>query len=333
MSITRVDRFPQNGSKRARVVGHSRCAQLGRLVHGTFGWIDATNTFHATRADPANSPLWCQAARKPWRPYLQVLTRISDPDSGSAAPIQSVTWGIVGAGRKLSLRLGSRAVAAGESSDGAFVIPGPPSLRSDEVSGTLTDADGRTEGLSPTDERTPGKPNAVIDVRVPDPDGGLPFGTAVVRMPDGRWCTVSTGRVVGHEVGQVDYAMGTFEAIGRRLEEDDCPPPASDRRSPLRFGFGLVESAPGEEIGSSPELGRVARRTLPGLFAISGVAASGVRQITIASPRDVRTLIPSRRAHAFLAVYDGSFPTGDIVLTSTLADGRTHRDVIPGGLP
>jgi hypothetical protein len=43
----------------------------------------------------------------------------------------------------------------------------------------------------------------------------------------------------------------------------------------------------------------------------------------------VRTLLPSRRARAFLAVYDGTFPTGEVVLTTTFRDGTTHREVIP----
>jgi hypothetical protein len=333
MSVTRVDRFPQNGSKHPRVIGHSRCAQLGRLLGGRFGWIDASNTFHAVLADPVNSPLWCKAARKPWQPYLQLLTRITDPNSGTASPVQSVTWGITGSRGKLMLRLGKRTVSAEPSPDGVFIALGGPSLRSGQVSGTLAYPDGRTVAVAPTDERTPPNPKAVVDLRVPDPDGGLPFGILVAPSNDGQWCTLATGRVVGNEVGQVDYAMGTFEEISGNFNQPNCPPPNSDRRSPLRFGFGLGESAPGEEGGSSPELGRIARRTLPGLFEISGVAAPDVRQITIASPRDVRTLIPSSRAHAFLALYDGSFPTGNIILTSTLANGSTHRDVIPGGLP
>lgn len=46
--------------------------------------------------------------------------------------------------------------------------------------------------------------------------------------------------------------------------------------------------------------------------------------MTIATPRDVRTIIPSARAHAFIVAYDGSFPTGVIVMTSTFKDGTTR---------
>jgi hypothetical protein len=77
----------------------------------------------------------------------------------------------------------------------------------------------------------------------------------------------------------------------------------------------------------------VARRTQRGITTINGRAHPDVVSITVATPRDVRTILPSRRAHAFVVVYDGSFPTGEVVLTARFADGSTHRDVIPSELP
>lgn len=54
-----------------------------------------------------------------------------------------------------------------------------------------------------------------------------------------------------------------------------------------------------------------------------------MRTVTIATPRDVRTLRPSSTGRAILAVYDGTFPAGETVITSTFADGSTRRQVIP----
>jgi hypothetical protein len=71
---------------------------------------------------------------------------------------------------------------------------------------------------------------------------------------------------------------------------------------------------------------RVTRRTLPGETIVYGTARSDVRSITITTPRDVRTLVPSSAAHSFIAVYDGGFPTGEIVTTAHFADG-TSREV------
>jgi hypothetical protein len=56
-----------------------------------------------------------------------------------------------------------------------------------------------------------------------------------------------------------------------------------------------------------------------------------VREVTIKSPRDVRTVLPSPRAHVFLVVYDGLFPTGDFVLTSMFADGSHVTQRIHAG--
>jgi hypothetical protein len=54
---------------------------------------------------------------------------------------------------------------------------------------------------------------------------------------------------------------------------------------------------------------------------VAGLADPAIASVTIATPRDVRTLVPSRRAHAFLAVYDGEFPTGQIVITAHYEHG------------
>jgi hypothetical protein len=57
---------------------------------------------------------------------------------------------------------------------------------------------------------------------------------------------------------------------------------------------------------------------------VSGTTHSDVTAITIATPRDVRTLVPSPRAHAFIAVYDGEFATGEIVITAHFSDGTSR---------
>ena len=87
------------------------------------------------------------------------------------------------------------------------------------------------------------------------------------------------------------------------------------------------------EPGDDPLAGRVARRTLRGISEYQGLARRDVTAITVASPRDVRTIVPSRRAHAFFVVYDGTFPTGHTVFTSTFRDGGSDREVIHNAMP
>jgi hypothetical protein len=68
--------------------------------------------------------------------------------------------------------------------------------------------------------------------------------------------------------------------------------------------------------------GHVERRVLRGRTTISGEVDPSVVSVTIRTPRDVRTLVPSQPDHLILAVYDGTFPTGDVTGTAHLNTGR-----------
>jgi len=54
--------------------------------------------------------------------------------------------------------------------------------------------------------------------------------------------------------------------------------------------------------------------------------------VTLETPRDVRTLTPTGRAHAFLAAYDGSFPTGKIRVVARFRDGHVWTQTLPVGM-
>ena len=62
---------------------------------------------------------------------------------------------------------------------------------------------------------------------------------------------------------------------------------------------------------------------------ISGTAHPAVREITIETPRDVRTLRPAGPGRAFLVVYDGEFFAGSITVTARFTDGTAHRTTMP----
>jgi hypothetical protein len=49
-----------------------------------------------------------------------------------------------------------------------------------------------------------------------------------------------------------------------------------------------------------------------------------VERVTLDSPRDVRTLVPSPTGHAVLAVYDGHFIDGFVTMTAQLRGGETR---------
>jgi hypothetical protein len=91
----------------------------------------------------------------------------------------------------------------------------------------------------------------------------------------------------------------------------------SNRNAPVRLGW--TNQRADDELSSTQ---RSARRTQTERIIFSGTVDPGVKYVTIATPRDVRTLVPSSQAHALLIAYDGDFPTGDIVMTSTFQDGH-----------
>ncbi|MCP9491785.1 MAG: hypothetical protein MSC31_18210 [Solirubrobacteraceae bacterium MAG38_C4-C5] len=81
--------------------------------------------------------------------------------------------------------------------------------------------------------------------------------------------------------------------------------------------------------GDVEEAARVRRRILPGRTTISGIAADGVRTVTVRTPRAVRTLRPAPGG-TFLIVYDGMFVgSAEVEVTATLEDGRTVTGALP----
>ena len=161
-----------------------------------------------------------------------------------------------------------------------------------------------------------------VAARAPDPDGGAPYGLLEWRTADGQMCTYA-GRVVGGTVGALDPRWNRFAPYPTH-EGGSCAKTLPTRAQPLHFSR---TSMPGE---ADPESARI-RRTLPGRTIISGTAHPGVREITIETPRDVRTLRPAGPGRAFLVVYDGEFFSGSITVTARFTDGTTHRTTMPIG--
>jgi hypothetical protein len=296
-------------------IGRPRCGQLGRIHGGRFGWVDATNTFRPVPIGYFGAPVECGSVTPDMRrqPYVDVRTRITDPTRGAAEPIQTFAWGF--AGRDARVAIDGRDHP--RTPNGAFLAVLP------------AEAEPEIEVRYPSGRPLVRRSAAAgtIEYRVPDPHGGLPWGLTGVPARRGGWCVGWPARIVGDRVGGVDYQLGTFN-LGVN-PSTACPesrrPPTRGR--PLQTSYGGGGGFAGES-GQDPLPGRTARRTLRGMTTIVGVAHPDVRSITVASPRDVRTITPSPRAHAFALVYDGSFPTGKVVLTATLEDGTTKRETI-----
>ncbi len=329
-----------------------RCAQLGRVYQGRFGWIDGGGTFRPVAVGSLAAPTLCGPPRPQLgaQPQLQAFTRIANPASATARPLQSLVWGLTGSDTSATVRIDGRSTTVAPTADGAFVLPAAAAPTRPDVRLTVSyhggnpvtvdssyraDAERYGAGLA---HLPAGKgrhraatlspdASAVVDARYPDPQGGPAYGFLAIRCGRG-WCPSEVGRVVGQRVGSTQDLLGIFTDAGP--SPNFGPASSNPQPTPRRpLTFDTVEVA-GDATGGllAPASGDPAagdQRTQPGTTFIEGVADPSVRSVTIASPRDVRTVVPSPRVHAFAAIYDGRFATGRITMTARLANGRTYR--------
>jgi hypothetical protein len=323
-----VPRAPLNG----RAPTLRRCAQLGRVRGTGLGWLDADRVLRALRL--GDEPSVCTSAARP-QPQLRVATTLVRVAPGDLRRLRTVVWGLAPPKTSVRATVRGRPFRLSRGPAGSFFAVIDGDLRERDVRVRFRSADGRTTTL-------PGRPPEVtrrrgsatyymstgdttVETTAPDPAGGLPYGVLIAPAPrGGGWC-VSSGldRIVDGRPGRVDLELGLLTApLPSNL---GCPQnrPTLTRRQ--WFGGGYSSGGGLNPRDTDARRGRIERRTLRGSFVVSGVVHPAVTDVTIATPRDVRTLRPSRRARAILAVYDGEFPSGEIVLTARFGDGTTGR--------
>jgi hypothetical protein len=165
-----------------------------------------------------------------------------------------------------------------------------------------------------------------VAVQAPDPAGGEPWGLIATRGDRGGVCLSFPGRLVGTRIGTVDRRLDVF-LPSFMMGLVRCPDSA---RKPTR-AFPLRLDTSTFSIGGDDPRGRIERRVLDDRTLFSGRVHKDVASVTIRTPRDVRTLIPSGPAHVILAVYDGHFPTGKVTATAHFKDGKeVTRSVYAG---
>jgi hypothetical protein len=311
-------------------------------VHdGRFGWLDARGTFRPVAIGLSGAPHTC-GSRRPdlnGRPFYDVLSPITDPAAPEARRKTTVVWGMAGSrASSVVIRLGGRRHTARRSAHGAFLALADGGADAIGASAVVHYADRTVRLPAPTHSSgplgaAPGQSRGSLAARAPDPNGGLPFALLTRRDAQGGWCTWTGPRVVGDEAGSVDYQLDTFDPV-QASGGGGCSgrlTAVQQREHPVIMSWttgGGVNDEPGADRGGP---GHVARRTQPGLSIYGGVAAPDVVAVTLETPRDVRTLVPSGPAHAILAVYDGSFPAGDVRVIARYRDGHVHTETLPGG--
>jgi hypothetical protein len=311
-------------------VAHS-CIQLGRIARARFGWVDAANVFRPVPKDAIEGiPSDCG---RPYRgggdyPRLGMLTLVRDLDTPTPRLTRSVVWGTGGAGAtRADLVLGTRHVSPSLSRGGAFIAFAPATQSRQQASvsfdrgAPLSLAQNRDRKLSPPP--APLRPVPKIAARAADPNGGLPWGVGEVPASGGGVC-VTGGRIIGDRVGRVDFLLGTFD--------DESGLRYACRRDAIVVQKQVVSIDPfggvlngGPQPGDDPARGRIARRTQKGYSTIAGRARADVTSVTLATPHDVRTLPLSAPTRAFIAVYDGTFEGGEVVVTAHFANGSSKR--------
>lgn len=331
------------------VVERNRCVQLGRIVDGAFGWVDAQRRFRAvapgwggsmtqrgTGGGPGDAaPVRCRPTDARPESLALLETLVDDPTDGETEPIATVAWGLAAdsetdrvalrglSDRERSLRLDGRR--------GAFVAPAGADTRAHEVTARFDGGEPVRLGCLSGSGGWPGTPDlrrgtSRLEVRAPDPSGGPALGAMTARREDGAWCLSLPAQVVGERIGWVNPDLGFFSEAPNYV----CPGGRLTLQQPIEAStsFGA-----GSDVinGTPPPFGRVALRTLPGTLTISGLTHPDVRLITIATERGVRTLAPSARAGAFVAVFDGDFPAAPIELIATMTDGSTVTQSLETG--
>jgi hypothetical protein len=312
------------------VLGHDLCAQLGRIVAGRFGWVDGDDVFHEVGRQQLGAPSHC-GSREPdlnGQPFMQAATLIAGTATPDARPLETFAWGVLGRGAQaLELELPLRHVTPALLRHGTFLAFGGPELHGGDVRGLATYPGGEQVRLEAPHARGPAG-RQTIEARAPDPSGGMSWAIVSAPGPSGGICTSQEARIAGDRAGRVDYGLDLLTDDSFR----DCGPAeiANPRSDPLRFDAAHGSGLPA--LGGDPAPGQAARRTAANNTTIYGRARADVKSITFSAPRDVRTVEPSGRTHAFIVVYDGAFPTGEVTMTTTFTDGRQHSDTVRLGL-
>jgi hypothetical protein len=316
-----------------------RCVQLGRLMDGRFGWVYGDRRFRPTAPFAEERLSQCTSLERP-REIHAHETAVAFPAASDPRLVQGVLWGLAPP-RARALALtggpgGDREVGLHRRAYLALIDPALPRgtlrLRFTYADGhsdvTRVDRAPRPMRIAGSGEPVPG--TEVVEARTPDPAGGPPWGVLVADRQGGGTCVISGAvQTVGGQAGGVDSDLGLFSAaVGRPVDCRRRGGPTPSKPVWVSYGWG---SDPDDDGDPFMRRARVERRVQTGRFELVAECHSDVESVTIRSPRDIRTLVPSERGHVVLAVYDGDFPSGRIVVTAHLRGGGTKRERIPLG--
>lgn len=303
-----------------------RCAQLGRVVGGRFGWIRPGTTRLRPVPIAYGALTRCGAAGAADR-WGSIGFQALVADALGPAPrlTGTVAWGLTRpASRALTAWIAPDRAGRSTARGGGVIAFGPPAARKWDV---VLESGGVTRrsldngfGESRRDVH-----DLRVAARAPDPAGGPTLGLLERTAGNGTSCTVGPAPLVDGQVGQVDADLGLFGG------GNGCSPRIAPTRDDPFVALGGSATNGGPQGAAAAAAARAAtttRRTLPGWTSIAGPLPADVVRVEIRTPRDLRTLRAGPR-HVLLAVWDGTFPSGtQATLIATFRDGTTvtrHR--------
>jgi len=260
---------------------------------------------------------------KRFGPLAEAVSYVDDPYAYSPRPLRTVVWGMLRLDATHPVLLGAgapRALALDANHAFLAVLPGRYWDAPLRISAVI---DGRTVTRSAV-QSFPGPP-ATPQARAPDPNGGAPWGFAA-----GANSSTDYGRIVDGRFAVIEARNGSLHNGPDGWSGGGGP--ALRKPPPVRFDSnGGPEEGPFAEHATALPRPEIERRTLPGRTIVTGVADADVVSVTLATPRDVRTLRPSGPQHVLIVVYDGQFFRGEIAATVELRDGHIVTEAVPNG--
>lgn len=294
------------------------CSEIGRLVDGRFGWIDGHGTFRPLIAGRFGGYGSCTRPSELRRRGAVAgrFTTLTLPPGGAPQPRVTVTWAMADPRVRALVPRGEAALTLPDG--GTLLDVRRPTGGFAPLTGRLEYRDGRRQPFNRiTPPRFRGERPVgpeVVAARAPDPAGGAPWGFVAAKGSRGGVCLSYPDRLVGEHLGLIDSRLGIVYAAAFEWMRRCGGRPT--RAYPLRIDTGIDGGGPEDPRG------RIERRVETGRIVFYGRVHPDVVSVTIRTPRDVRTLVPSSRFHAILTVYEGRFPGGEVTATARMADGR-----------
>jgi hypothetical protein len=290
-----------------------RCAELVRTHRDRAGWIFNGHVFRTTTAGASNLLGECEPRTRP-AAITRVATVLSFPDPASPVIERVAVYGLAPPATT-AVRLNGHPIALART--GGFLALLDPRER-----GTLTLT---FAGPHPHTTRISLR-RSNLEARAPDPAGGPGWALPAAHTEKGLPCVGQPGQVAGDRIGAIDVDYGLLTPPYSRCVTGGIGPLTDASPCSIGWGTGWPDNALRDD--SAARRARTQRRVSGGHSYLSAVCRADVDRVTIRTPRDIRTLAPTANGHIVFALYDGTFPAGDIIVTTHLRDGATRSQRI-----